>query len=75
MVRSLQLPLIDVTTDNVEQTGFFCYMSKKRSEGYQRKLARVRARLAESRPSFNLMVKKFDLGAEDPIMLLRALRG
>jgi len=39
--------LIDVTSENVERTGFFCYMSKRKSEGYQRKLAWSRARLEE----------------------------
>jgi ribosomal protein S18 acetylase RimI-like enzyme len=38
---------VEVTADNVETTGFFCYMSKKKSEGYERKLRWVKARLAE----------------------------
>ncbi|MBN1425683.1 GNAT family N-acetyltransferase [Candidatus Fermentibacteria bacterium] len=39
--------IIDVTADNVETTGFFCYMSKKKSEGYGRKLRWLKARFAE----------------------------
>jgi ribosomal protein S18 acetylase RimI-like enzyme len=39
--------IIDVDRSNVEETGFFCYMSKRTSEGYLRKLAWVRARLDE----------------------------
>ncbi|MDX9724707.1 MAG: hypothetical protein RBU37_28415 [Myxococcota bacterium] len=39
--------LIQVTADNVSKTGFFCYMSKKKSEGYQRKLQWLEARFAE----------------------------
>ncbi len=41
------LELTDVTLDTVDRDGFFCYMSKRKSEGYQRKLAWVRQRLAE----------------------------
>lgn len=39
--------IIDVSPLNVEETGFFCYMSKRKSEGYRRKLAWVKARLEE----------------------------
>jgi L-amino acid N-acyltransferase YncA len=39
--------IINVDRSNVEETGFFCYMSKRRSEGYLRKLAWVKARLDE----------------------------
>ena len=41
------MPLTDVTLQNIDSTGFFCYMSKKKSEGYARKLAWLKARLAE----------------------------
>lgn len=41
------MKMIDVTTENVEQTGFFCFMSKRKSEGYRRKLVWCRDRLAE----------------------------
>lgn len=33
--------------ENVEKTGFFCYMSKKKSEGYQRKLRWLQERFSE----------------------------
>ena len=39
--------IIDVDTSNVKETGFFCYMSKRKSEGYLRKLDWVKARLGE----------------------------
>jgi GNAT superfamily N-acetyltransferase len=39
--------IIDVNLDNVEQTGFFCYMSKRKTEGYQNKLEWLKARFAE----------------------------
>ena len=39
--------ILDVTADNVETTGFFCYMSKRKSEGYQRKLRWLKERFAE----------------------------
>jgi GNAT superfamily N-acetyltransferase len=39
--------IIEVNEENVSQTGFFCYMSKRKSEGYQRKLRWLRARFAE----------------------------
>ena len=47
MSTSRNAKLIDVTADNVAETGFFCYMSKPKSEGYQRKLNWLRARFAE----------------------------
>lgn len=36
-----------VNSDNVEQHGFFCYKSKRKSDGYQRKLAWLRNRFDE----------------------------
>jgi L-amino acid N-acyltransferase YncA len=39
--------IIDVGRSNVDQTGFFCYMSKRRSEGFLRKMAWVKARFDE----------------------------
>jgi GNAT superfamily N-acetyltransferase len=39
--------IINVTRDNVATYGFFCYMSKQKSEGYQRKLRWLDARLSE----------------------------
>ncbi len=39
--------LIVVGAENVEKSGFFCYMSKKKSEGYQRKLRWLKERFAE----------------------------
>jgi hypothetical protein len=30
------MKLVDVHSGNVEQTGFFCMMSKKKSDGYQK---------------------------------------
>jgi GNAT superfamily N-acetyltransferase len=39
--------ILDVAADNVEKTGFFCFMSKKKSEGYQRKLRWLKERFSE----------------------------
>ena len=39
--------IIDVDPSNVEKEGFFCYMSKRTSPGYQQKLAWLKARFAE----------------------------
>lgn len=39
--------LINVNSENVEKTGFFCYMSKRKAEGYQRKLSWLKDRFAE----------------------------
>lgn len=50
--------LIDVHAGNVEKTGFFCMMSKKKSEGYRKKLAWLRARFTEG-----LRIKMLDLAA------------
>lgn len=38
---------IDVGTGTVDKTGFFCFMSMKKSEGYQRKLRWLKDRFAE----------------------------
>lgn len=42
-----KVEVVDVTKDNVEETGFFCCMSKEKSEGYQRKLRWLRVRFEE----------------------------
>ena len=39
--------IITVDRSNVGETGFFCYMSRRKSEGYLRKLAWIKARLDE----------------------------
>jgi ribosomal protein S18 acetylase RimI-like enzyme len=39
--------IIDVNEANVDNRGFFCYMSKKKSVGYRRKLAWLEARFSE----------------------------
>ncbi|MCU0663080.1 MAG: GNAT family N-acetyltransferase [Myxococcota bacterium] len=39
--------MMDVGAENVDKTGFFCFMSKKKSEGYQRTLAWLKDRFAE----------------------------
>ena len=41
------LNIINVTAANVDETGFFCYMSKRKTEGFQRKLNWLKARFAE----------------------------
>jgi GNAT superfamily N-acetyltransferase len=42
-----RIRLIDVNAENVSETGFFCYMSKRRTEGHRRKLSWVKDRFAE----------------------------
>lgn len=39
--------LLDITPSNIAQRGFFCYMSKPKSPGYQQKRAWLGARFAE----------------------------
>jgi GNAT superfamily N-acetyltransferase len=39
--------LITVNAANVDERGFFCYLSKRKSEGYQRKLEWLKARFGE----------------------------
>lgn len=39
--------MISVTAQNIESTGFFCYMSKKKCEGYQRKFNWLKDRFSE----------------------------
>ena len=48
--------IIDITPENVEEKGFFCLMSRRRSEGYQRKLKWLEARFHEG-----LQIKMLDL--------------
>ena len=50
------MKIIDVTADNVEEKGFFCLMSRRTSDGYQRKLEWLRARFKEG-----LCIKMLDL--------------
>jgi L-amino acid N-acyltransferase YncA len=45
--KSGEVEIVTVNRASVEETGFFCYMSKRKSEGYLRKLAWVKARLGE----------------------------
>jgi hypothetical protein len=51
-----RMNIIDVNAANVAEHGFFCQMSKKKSPGYQRKLAWLKARFAEG-----LKIKLLDL--------------
>ena len=41
------MPVLGVDAGNVDSLGFFCYMSKKKSVGYQKKLGWLKARFAE----------------------------
>ena len=50
--------IIDVNADNVANTGFFCYMSKKNTEGYLKKRAWLKSRFKEG-----LRIKMLDLKA------------
>jgi len=48
--------IVEVNKENVSEKGFFCYMSKRKSEGYQRKLRWLKARFDEG-----LRIKMLDL--------------
>jgi len=56
MSSTKRTALIDVTADNVEEKGFFCYMSKIEAEGYKRKLHWLKARFREG-----LCIKMYEL--------------
>ncbi|MBI3193357.1 MAG: GNAT family N-acetyltransferase [Ignavibacteriae bacterium] len=43
----MNIKITNVTIENVEETGFFCYMSKRTSDGYKRKLEWLKARFDE----------------------------
>ncbi len=47
---------VDVTLGTVDETGFFCLMSRRKSDGYQRKLRWLKARFEEG-----LRIKMLDL--------------
>lgn len=47
MPATKRAKLLDVTAANVAEKGFFCYMSKPQTAGYQRKLNWLQARFAE----------------------------
>jgi ribosomal protein S18 acetylase RimI-like enzyme len=47
MSRSQASEIIDVNKNNVESVGFFCLMSRRQSEGYQRKLRWLKDRFSE----------------------------
>jgi GNAT superfamily N-acetyltransferase len=42
-----KIQIIDVNAQNVAVTGFFCYMSKRKTEGFRRKLKWLKDRFAE----------------------------
>ena len=48
--------IIDVNADNVEQTGFFCLMSKRKAAGFRLKLDWLKQRFAEG-----MRIKMFEL--------------
>jgi hypothetical protein len=42
-----QVQIVDVNAENVEKTGFFCYKSKPKTEGYRKKINWLKERFAE----------------------------
>ncbi len=56
MSTKTRAKLIDVTVENVAAQGFFCYMSKPKTEGYQRKLNWLKARFVEG-----MRIKMYEL--------------
>lgn len=53
---TIEMNIIDVTKNNVAETGFFCKMSQKKSEGYKRKQNWLNKRFDEG-----LQIKMLDL--------------
>ncbi|MCP5106145.1 MAG: GNAT family N-acetyltransferase [bacterium] len=47
MTQKKNINIIDVNADNVEKTGFFCFMSKRKSEGFNQKMDWVKSRFSE----------------------------
>ncbi len=47
MSKQNTIEIIDVNASNVDETGFFCCMSKQKSEGYQNKLSWLKDRFSE----------------------------
>lgn len=47
MTQTKNVNIIDVNGENVEKTGFFCFMSKRKSEGFKTKMDWVKARFDE----------------------------
>jgi GNAT superfamily N-acetyltransferase len=56
MLTVKRAKLIDITAENIAETGFFCYMSKPKAEGYQRKLNWLKARFIEG-----MRIKMYEL--------------
>ena len=56
MIAGKNFNIVDVNSDNVEQTGFFCFMSKRKAEGFQLKLQWLKQRFAEG-----MRIKMFEL--------------
>ena len=46
-MKAKQIEIIDVNEGNFKDVGFFCYMSKRKAEGYQRKSNWLSARFSE----------------------------
>ncbi len=56
MSTTKRAKLIEITAENVAEKGFFCYMSKAQSAGYQRKLNWLKARFTEG-----MRIKMYEL--------------
>jgi N-acetylglutamate synthase-like GNAT family acetyltransferase len=56
MTQEKRIKIIDVNSENVERTGFFCFMSKRKSEGFRKKLEWLKARFSEG-----MRIKMFQL--------------
>jgi N-acetylglutamate synthase-like GNAT family acetyltransferase len=56
MAAKKKYKIININAHNVDQTGFFCYMSKPKSEGYKKKLNWLKDRFAEG-----MRIKMFEL--------------
>ncbi len=56
MAEQKNYNIVNVNSDNVDQTGFFCYMSKQKSEGFAKKLNWLKDRFNEG-----MRIKMFEL--------------
>ena len=56
MTVETKFKIIDVNATNIDQTGFFCYMSKRKTEGFNHKLQCLKARFEEG-----MRIKMFEL--------------
>jgi len=68
------MKIISIHAENVDKTGFFCMMSKKKSPGYQAKLNWIKERFVEGMELFMLDLKQGGRGFIETIPAEKAWR-